>query len=84
MLWKLFSAVTLVNFGGREIDQSALVRYLTEAVYFPTALLPSRTLRWEELDSDSARATLVRSLSCQRHPRLCSRERIWRPRQTVC
>ena len=59
MLWKLFSAVTLVNFGGREIDQSALVRYLTEAVYFPTALLPSRTLRWEELDADSARATLV-------------------------
>ena len=59
MLWKLFSAITLVNFGGREIDQSALVRYLTEAVYFPTALLPSRTLRWEELDADSARATLV-------------------------
>ena len=59
MLWKLFNAITLVNFGGREIDQSALVRYLTEAVYFPTALLPSRTLRWEALDADSARATLV-------------------------
>ena len=27
MLWKLFNAITLVNFGGREIDQSALVRY---------------------------------------------------------
>ena len=34
-------------------------RYLTEAVYFPTALLPSRTLRWEHLDDNSARATLV-------------------------
>lgn len=64
MLWKLFSALTLVNFGGREIDQSALVRYLSEAVWFPTALLPSRTLRWEALDSDSARATLVHGGLC--------------------
>ena len=64
MLWKLFSALTLVNFGGREIDQSALVRYLSEAVYFPTALLPSRTLRWEPLNDDSARATLVHGGLC--------------------
>ena len=28
MLWKLFNAITLVNYAGREIDQSALVRYL--------------------------------------------------------
>ena len=64
MLWKLFSALTLVNFGGREIDQSALVRYLSEAVYFPTALLPSRTLRWEAVNDDSAKATLVHGGLC--------------------
>jgi len=39
MFWRLFSCITLVDFGGAEIDQSALVRYLSEACYYPTALL---------------------------------------------
>lgn len=47
MLWKLLSAITLVDFGGPEIDQAGLSRYLSESVFFPTALLPSQRLTWE-------------------------------------
>ena len=59
MFWKLLSALTLVNFGGPEIDRAALCRYLSEAVFFPTALLPSDRLSWEAQSADSARATLT-------------------------
>lgn len=59
MFWKLLSALTLVNFGGPEIDRAALSRYLSEAVFFPTALLPSRNLSWEAISEDSAKAKLT-------------------------
>lgn len=59
MFWKLLSALTLVNFGGSEIDRAALSRYLSEAVFFPTALLPSQSLSWEPESVDSAKATLT-------------------------
>lgn len=58
MFWKLLSALTLVNYGGPEIDRAALSRYLSEAVFFPTALLPSENLIWEPETADSAKATL--------------------------
>lgn len=45
--------------GGPEIDQSALVRYLSEACYYPTALLPSHRLAWTAVDDTHAKATLV-------------------------
>jgi len=35
-----------------------LMRYLAEAVWYPTALLPSQGVRWEGIDDTSARATL--------------------------
>lgn len=44
---------------GDEMDVSALVRYLSEGVWFPTALLPSKNLRWEAVDSTSAKAHLT-------------------------
>ena len=59
MFWRLFSCITLVDFGGAEIDQSALVRYLSEACYYPTALLPSHRLMWNAIDEKHAKATLI-------------------------
>ena len=59
MFWRLFSCITLVDFGGPEIDQSALVRYLSEACYYPTALLPSKRLMWTPVDDTHAKATLI-------------------------
>ena len=37
----------------------ALQRWLAEAVWFPTALLPREGLRWEPMDETHARATVV-------------------------
>jgi hypothetical protein len=41
-----------------EIAAGALHRYLAEAVWIPTALLPSQGVRWSAIDASSARATL--------------------------
>jgi hypothetical protein len=59
--------VPVVNEGGTpEIAQSALARWLGEAVWFPTALLPGIAggapgggVRWEAIDDATARATVV-------------------------
>jgi len=59
MLIKLFSAVPVVNARGPEIDEGALHRYLLEAVWFPTALLPSERIRWEAAGEDAARVTIT-------------------------
>jgi hypothetical protein len=45
--------------GSPEIATAALQRYLGEAVWFPTALLPRQGVRWEPLDDRRARATLT-------------------------
>jgi hypothetical protein len=56
---KLLSLVPLVDERGRtELNAAALQRYLAEAVWFPTALLPGAGIRWSALDRDSALATL--------------------------
>lgn len=41
-----------------EMASGALLRYLAEAAWFPTALLPACGVRWEALDVSTARATL--------------------------
>lgn len=43
--------------GTPEIAAGALHRYLAEAVWFPTALLPSQGVSWTPLDKSTARAT---------------------------
>ncbi len=43
---------------GAELRAGALQRYLAEAVWFPTALLPSERLTWSTIDASHARATL--------------------------
>ena len=59
MFWRVLSALPLISSAAPEIDQSALLRYLTEAVYYPTALLPSPGLSWTPVGEHAARATLT-------------------------
>ena len=50
--------------GGGEIALGELMRYLIEAAWYPTALLPSQGVHWQTVDDRTARATLVdRTLS---------------------
>jgi hypothetical protein len=44
--------------GKRELNEAALQRYLAEAVWFPTALLPSAALTWDVIDRHNAVASL--------------------------
>lgn len=41
-----------------KLDAGALQRYLAEAVWLPTALLPSKSLKWTAIDDRKALATL--------------------------
>ncbi len=45
--------------GEGEIARGELMRYFTEMAWYPTALLPSQSMRWEAVDNRSANATLV-------------------------
>ncbi len=42
-----------------ELNQGELMRFFAEAVWYPTALLPSQGVRWEAIDDNSARGTLT-------------------------
>lgn len=44
--------------GGGDIAQGELMRYMAEAAWYPTALLPSQGVRWQAVDDHRARATL--------------------------
>jgi len=56
----LFGLVPLVNLRGTpEVAEGELMRYLAEAPWYPTALLPSQGVRWDGVDDTSAQATLT-------------------------
>ena len=56
---RLLSTITVADVGpDRDMNEGELVRYLAEAVWFPTALLPSEGVEWEAVDDSSARATI--------------------------
>jgi hypothetical protein len=56
----LLGLFTLAKMHGTpELNQGELLRFLAEAAWYPTALLPSQGVRWEALDDTSARATLT-------------------------
>jgi hypothetical protein len=60
MLGRLGGLVNVVNEGGtREMASSALVRWLGEAPWFPTALLPGEGVTWQPVDDSTARATVT-------------------------
>ena len=42
-----------------ELQQGEFMRYFMEALWYPTALLPSQGVRWQAVDDQSARATLT-------------------------
>ena len=51
--------VTLAKVGGTpEAAHGELMRFFAEAAWYPTALLPSQGVKWEEVDGSSAKATL--------------------------
>ncbi len=63
----LFSAIPIIDGKGPNFDQGELLRWLTESVLFPTALLPGENLRWSPIDSGSARLVFTHGgmrLSC--------------------
>ena len=60
MLGKLGGLVPVVDVhGGPGIAEAALQRYLAEAVWLPTALLPGAGVVWTAVDDTTARATLA-------------------------
>ncbi len=58
-LLSLFTVVDAQN--QKELNEAALQRYLAEAVWFPTALLPSQGVTWTAIDAQRARAALTDS-----------------------
>lgn len=56
----LLSALPLASDSGApELDSGALHRYLAEAVWYPTALLPQAGVEWAPISDTSAQATLT-------------------------
>jgi hypothetical protein len=57
---KLLNCVPVMNVSGSpELAAGALQRYLAEAVWFPTALLPSNGVQWDAISHFKACATLT-------------------------
>lgn len=55
----LFGWVPVVHMDDSpDLAQGELLRFLAEAAWYPTALLPSQGVVWEPIDDTSARATL--------------------------
>ena len=55
----LFGLFTMANQRGTpEAVQGELLRFFAEAVWYPTALLPSQGVHWEAVDDTSAKSTL--------------------------
>ena len=55
---KLLGLLTVAQLGDTpEIAQSELMRFLAEAVWYPTLLLPGYGVRWQPIDESSAKAT---------------------------
>ncbi len=57
MLIKVASLVTVADAIGPEIDQGALLRFLSEIVWFPSAALADY-ISWQAIDERTARATM--------------------------
>jgi hypothetical protein len=69
MIAKLVSLIKVVDASGIEMNQGAMMRYLNEMMWFPTALLSER-IHWEPIDDNSARAVFShggKSVSAEFH-----------------
>jgi len=58
-LVRLLGTITLLETHGFEADITLLSRYLMEAVWFPTVLLPSRQIEWSAVSELSAKAEIT-------------------------
>ena len=59
LLVKLLGLFTVADArGGGELARGEFMRYFAEAVWYPTALLPSQGVQWQAVDDASARASL--------------------------
>jgi len=57
---RLLSLLSLMDVQNqRQLNEAALQRYLAEAVWFPTALLPSQGVTWRELTPHRATASIT-------------------------
>ncbi|WP_424018718.1 DUF6544 family protein [Halorientalis pallida] len=55
----LFGVVPVDSAGSSpELLEAELIRYLAEAVWYPTALLPGEGVEWAAIDDETARATV--------------------------
>ncbi len=64
----LMGAFPIQHFSGPVADESELLRYLAETVWFPTSLLPGGPAVWSPIDDNSATLTLTNyglAISCQ-------------------
>jgi len=50
--------------GSPQLAQGELMRFLAEAAWYPTKLLPSQGVTWEPIDDESAQATLSDGDNC--------------------
>ena len=57
LLIKLFSLFPVASAEGEELDQGAMMRYLNEMMWFPTAFLGDN-ISWKAIDENSAQVTL--------------------------
>jgi len=57
ILVKAVSLFTVANSAGKEMDQGAMMRYLNEMMWFPSAFL-GKNISFESIDANSARVTL--------------------------
>ncbi|MEO6849026.1 MAG: DUF6544 family protein [Mucilaginibacter sp.] len=54
----ILSTINVVDIHGKQqYNESELLRWLCESVWFPTNLLPSKNLQWTAIDTSSARLT---------------------------
>ena len=54
----IFSIINVVDIHGKQqYDESELLRWLSESIWFPTNLLPSEKLQWTAIDGSSAKLT---------------------------
>ena len=60
MIGRVGGVASVVDEGGTpEMAQSALARWLGEAVWFPAAFLPGEGVAWQAIDDSTARATVT-------------------------
>ncbi len=55
---RLLGAFPVAHAAGPEADSGEMMRYLAEAIWYPTALVPDERLRWQGVDEHTAVAVL--------------------------